>query len=570
MILRCLLLVLIALGAASAAEAQLAFELRTGDSASNVQSMPVDSNACASQGPRAVYVGGVITNNGGATITDITASMSGLGNGFFLAGGQAATQAIGALRPGQSTGLYWFVGYGCTNGASSLPTIRIASSAGLLTPQVSLTARAAISANAGGNVLSSALGPGAVVGQTIWFDTAYDFAGSSVGDEYFLQPAGNQDFDAGCFRLVGTEIARSNIAGIPVGTRDRIYFRQSSKQSGNGYHADVRYYFEYLCAGASTLARPYSVQTSGGTNLKYTANYDGAGSIFITFPGAANPFMIAKSSDISRGVAGAKPLVKFTVTIANPSAVASRISGITDLLPAGASFVSLDPTSDVQAVNSSSIPAAGATGTLVFTGLQDQSWRIAAGGSVRLVYTVRMPAAEGVYVNSARASFGAASTPTVSASVTIFTPIPLTMIKSSRAAADPLNGATNPKLIPGGRAAYSLQIANPNDYPVTANTIAIVDRTPAGLGLFVGDAGVANGGPVTFEPQSSGLALTFSGLASTTDDVDFSNDQGASWNYTPLPNADGVDPAISHVRIRPRGEMAGLSSFGLGFAYLVR
>ena len=126
--------------------------------------------------------------------------------------------------------------------------------------------------------------------------------------------------------MVGTEVRASTITPIAVGTRDRVYFVQTEKQAGNGYSATIRYYFEYLCGGASTSARPYAVQTSGNTNIKYTGNFDGTSSVAITFPGATNPFIITKTSDISTAVAGTTATVKYTVTVINPSIYASRIS----------------------------------------------------------------------------------------------------------------------------------------------------------------------------------------------------------------------------------------------------
>ena len=50
---------------------------------------------------------------------------------------------------------------------------------------------------------------------------------------------------------------------------------------------------------------------------------------------------------------------------------------------------------------------------LTFVGRQDQSYLIPAGGTVNLIYTAQMPAAAGIYANSARAYFGTATTPTV-------------------------------------------------------------------------------------------------------------------------------------------------------------
>lgn len=565
-LLRFLALAVAALGFASAAEAQLTFQLRTGDSATNVQSMPIDSNNCAGSGPRAMYVGGVITNTGGTTVNNIVATLSGVTGNFAIA--QAAAQPVGSLGAGQSTGVFWHIDYGCSV-ATITSNIGITSSAASVSRNVGLSTVSAISANAGGNVLSSTLGPGAVVGQTIWFDASYDFGGTDIGDEFILQPSGSQAFDAVCFRLVGTEIRSSNITPIVVGTLDRIYFRQTQKQSGNGYYASVRYFFEYQCAGASTTARPYATMTSGNA-LKYTGNYDGSGSVSISFPGATNPFTITKTSDIATAVAGTAATVKYSVTISNPSVHASRISQFVDVLPAGAKFLALDAASNVTAANSSSIPAANATGTLTFTGRQDQSYLIAAGGTVKLIYTAQLSATAGIYANSARAHFGTATTPTASATVTVVSPF--TLGKASQPSTDPYNGAVNPKLIPGARAAYTVTVANPNPFAATADSIVVLDPTPTGLSLYVSHIVGASGGPVRFTDgaPASGLTYNFTSLTSTTDDVDFSNDGGATWTYVPTPDGQGADPAVNRIRIRPKGAMAANSSFSLLFGYIIK
>lgn len=386
---------------------------------------------------------------------------------------------------------------------------------------------------------------------------------------------GGDDFDPSAVAILldangnGAFVRRSNIAPIAAGTRDRLYFRQTRKQSGNGYYADVRYFFEYQCAGASTTARPYATMTSGNS-LKYTGNFDGSGSISIAFPGATNPFAIAKSSDIATGVAGAAAIVTYTVTVSNPSAHDSRISEFVDTLPGGASFLGLDASGDVAAANSSFVPEAGATGTLRFVGRQDESYRVPAGGSVRLVYKVRMPAEEGTYVNSARAAFGTAMTPAATASFEVFVPAPLTLVKASQVASDPVNGASGAKAIPGGRVTYTVTVSNPNDYAVTSDSMAVIDATPANMRLLVSDV-AESGGPVLFQDGAagSGLSYGFAGLASTGDDLDFSSDGGASWGYVPAAGADGTDPRVTHIRIRPKGSMAAGSSFSLRVGYVI-
>jgi uncharacterized repeat protein (TIGR01451 family) len=153
--------------------------------------------------------------------------------------------------------------------------------------------------------------------------------------------------------------------------------------------------------------------------------------------------------------------------------------------------------------------------------------------------------------------------------ITTATIPPLTAVKSAQPYFDPYNGTTNPKLIPGAFAAYTVTVANTGSYTVTNNSIVITDPTPAGMRLFVGDV-PGGSGPVLFTAGASGLAYTYTSLASTTDDVDFSSNGGSTWTYAPVPNADLVDPNVTHIRIRPRGTMAAASSFSLVFGYQVQ
>jgi trimeric autotransporter adhesin len=146
---------------------------------------------------------------------------------------------------------------------------------------------------------------------------------------------------------------------------------------------------------------------------------------------------------------------------------------------------------------------------------------------------------------------------------------PLTVVKSSQAYFDPYNGTTNAKLIPEGFVAYTVQVSNSGTHTIQNNSIVITDPTPAGLRLFVGTV-PGGSGPVLFTGGSSGLAYTYTSLASTTDDVDFSNNGGSTWTYTPVPDADQVDPNVTNIRIRPRGTMAASSSFNVLFGYQIQ
>lgn len=133
----------------------------------------------------------------------------------------------------------------------------------------------------------------------------------------------------------------------------------------------------------------------------------------------------------------------------------------------------------------------------------------------------------------------------------------LTQLKSVAAYSDPFNSTTNPKSVPGAFQRYTVRVINQGAGVVDNNTLAIVDAVPPSTTLYVGDIGPAGSGPIRFAngATSSNLTYAFTTLNSTTDDVDFSTD-GVNWNYTPVPNAQGCDPAIRHIRVRPQGTMA--------------
>ena len=135
----------------------------------------------------------------------------------------------------------------------------------------------------------------------------------------------------------------------------------------------------------------------------------------------------------------------------------------------------------------------------------------------------------------------------------------LVNVKSSQVLSDPYNGTTNPKRIPGSAVRYDVTITNTGQGTVNSNTVFVFDAIPAQTSLYVTDIGAAGSGPVAFSNGSltSGLSYTFTSLASTTDDTDFSNNGGSTYSYTPVPNGNGVDPNVTNIRINPKGTFAG-------------
>lgn len=363
----------------------------------------LDSNSPCVQGPDAAYVGFRITNTTGSTISNLQATLTGFASGFSLAGGQAGTQYVGSLAAGASRSVFWFFQYPCTFGQSNTFTATVFDGLGFSeTGTGTVTTNSSISANAGGQVSSATLGPGAVLGQVITYDVTYSFGNVSNGDFFSLQPAGNPTFDASCFQLISTSITASAVNAISVGSPDALYFVASANQGGSGNTVTVRYNFKYLCSGVQTTASPVASQTSGGTNVKYTGNY---GSTNVTYPTASNPFAIQKSaSPTSLGPAGGT--ATYTVTVQNTSGFAAYLDKVTDVLPAGVTYGGLTGASFVTAANSSAVPSAGATGSIAWFAKPTVSYLVPANGSITVVYTATVPASNATYQNSASAVSG--------------------------------------------------------------------------------------------------------------------------------------------------------------------
>jgi hypothetical protein len=127
-----------------------------------------------------------------------------------------------------------------------------------------------------------------------------------------------------------------------------------------------------------------------------------------------------------------------------------------------------------------------------------------------------------------------------------------------------VNGSTNPKSIPGALQLYSIQVANLGHGGADPGTLRVSDSIPASTALVITDIDGAGSGPVAFVDgaPASGLAYSFGGLASTGDALEFSSDGGATWAYTPTPDANGCDPAVTHIRVTPGGAMAAAAAGG--------
>lgn len=151
--------------------------------------------------------------------------------------------------------------------------------------------------------------------------------------------------------------------------------------------------------------------------------------------------------------------------------------------------------------------------------------------------------------------------------------VDLTVSKVSSIIADPVNGTTNPKAIPGATIEYLITVTNTGLDAVFNDTVSVRDDGPsdAKMCLIARD-----GGPVIFgDPGgATGLNYQYGGpggvatdLGVTTDDLEFSSTNGANFDYTPVDDGTGCDGAITNFRVNPTGEFEGSSSFTITVRY---
>ncbi len=143
----------------------------------------------------------------------------------------------------------------------------------------------------------------------------------------------------------------------------------------------------------------------------------------------------------------------------------------------------------------------------------------------------------------------------------------LSVTKVSSLISDPVNLTTNPKAIPGALVEYLISVTNNGTAATDTNSVVVIDNGPADAKLCQ----IARvGGPVVFtDPGGSGLTYTFTAIGSTTDNLEFSNNGGASWTYVPSADAQGCDAAVTSFRLRPGGAMAAGRSIALRARYIV-
>ena len=233
----------------------------------------VDNNKGCDVEPHAAFVGFEICNTSGSIQTNLDAKLHNFTNPQFeLTGGQDSIQTIDTLNIGECKTLFWYVKYDCSgDGITTNIDISISDSTGDVISQTeTFTTINTIDAGAGGRILTSDLVSDSVIGTVLTYDCEYAFGTIAEGSPLIFQPAGNLDFNAECFQLVGAEVLSSEISGVGVGDLDILYYGSIQKHTGFSHNAVIRYYFKSQCnVGDTTTLKGFSGLISGQSFKRY-------------------------------------------------------------------------------------------------------------------------------------------------------------------------------------------------------------------------------------------------------------------------------------------------------------
>lgn len=216
--------------------------------------------------------------------------------------------------------------------------------------------------------------------------------------------------------------------------------------------------------------------------------------------------------------------------------------------------------------------ATGSTGATTVTAATTYAFDEIAAGTTNLSYYTATLACSNSFTGSATVlptTVGGSVTPVLGDNISCTltnTPKPakaeLSMTKVSIVLNDPINGMTNPKLIPGAVVRYTITVKNIGNGPVDASTtatptITLTDPITATLGSYVQGTAVV----FTDGSPASTLACTYATCVSWTKTAGGTTGFGAALT----PDGAGFDDAITGIRIRPTGTFAAATAAGQPF-----
>lgn len=135
--------------------------------------------------------------------------------------------------------------------------------------------------------------------------------------------------------------------------------------------------------------------------------------------------------------------------------------------------------------------------------------------------------------------------------------VDVSVLKNVRSLSDPVAGTANPRSIPAAIMEYTIEVENRGSASPDTDTLVVTDEIPPEVALCV-TAACYPGGPVVLDTAASPVPPGVSLLL-----VEYSDDGGASFGYTPAPDAAGFDGRIDSVRITLGGSLASVAPGGV-------
>ncbi|MEM9172696.1 MAG: hypothetical protein AAGA84_08335 [Pseudomonadota bacterium] len=322
-------------------------------------------------------------------------------------------------------------------------------------------------------------------------------------------------------------------------------------------------------AGALTNVGGGQPGTTDGNPAPFNSNYGAtagsAGAVVTLAPG--DPLGTRPSTECTLNLtkrftpaaAGVGIAVRLEIDIANPNTLFSATSvTLSDLYPTG---VVNAPVTNATSTCGGSISAIGAGDTLSVSGAS-----ISAQSTCTIAADV-VATSGGIFDNviavgdATAAINGEGIINALATTATLTATEPLNVTKTVAVISDPINGTSaNSYAIPGAIVEYTIQVVNPAGIAIDTDGIVITDLIPDDVSFV--NTPIANGLPVALDDGSPSSTLTL-----LADDLNYSDDDGGSFAYTP---AAGADAGVDGIRVSPSGSMPAGSSFAVRFRVLVQ
>jgi hypothetical protein len=288
---------------------------------------------------------------------------------------------------------------------------------------------------------------------------------------------------------------------------------------------------------AETVTAPAGVRCQGAVLTLLSGNYVN-GKVH-----SENGFKLVSGTSSASYVASATP---------NGSRPIAQDSTVNYADPVLLGLLGLGNSSDVRApISFASFSGGGLpSGTYVDTITIDWSWRTCEGLDLLGLACVLYSTGTGRTV--------------VTLSMVVTNKAPVVTI-ATRTLMDPVRGSDNPKAIPGASTLSTVQVVNPDVVALTKDTVVLTMAVPARL---IPALEAVAGQPSAFhvsEGASDGMGVSYLGPANTTDDIEFSCDDGRTWTCAPA-----AASAITGVRIKVRGALKPSGSVAVQMAYRVK